>query len=90
MAIPDYQNIMLPLLQCLSDRQEHSSREVIDNLGIKFRLSDEEKQKLLPSGKQAVFDNRVEWARTYLKKAGLLESTRRGFFQITSRGRREF
>jgi restriction system protein len=49
-------------------------------------LSDEERRKLLPSGQQALFDNRVGWARTYQKKAGLIESTRRGYFRITQRG----
>ncbi|MFN6394059.1 MAG: restriction endonuclease, partial [Aphanizomenon sp.] len=52
-----------------------------------FNLSDEEKKGLLPSGQQTVFDNRVGWARTHLKKAVLLEYPKRGFFQITERGR---
>ncbi len=87
MSIPDFQSIMLPLLKYLADQQEHSLRDVIDSLTLNFELCEVEKQKLLPSGKQAIFDNRVGWARTYLKKAVLLESTKRGFFQITVRGR---
>ena len=86
MAIPDYQSIMLPLLRLAGDRQEHSLREVIEALAGEFYLTDEERKELLPSGRQATFDNRVGWARTYLKKAGLLESTKRGYFQITERG----
>lgn len=86
MPIPDYQSIMLPLLRLAADEQEHSLREAIDTLSIKFALTDEEREEILPSGKQAVFDNRVGWARTYLKKAGLVESPRRSFFRITSRG----
>jgi restriction system protein len=86
MTIPVFQQIMLPLLQLLEDRQEHSLRQVIDSLTNQFKLTQEEQHELLPSGKQAIFDNRVGWARTYLKKAGLLESTRRGFFRITDRG----
>ena len=86
MAIPVFQQIMLPLLQLLEDKQEHSLRQVIDSLTNQFNLSPEEQRELLPSGKQAIFDNRVGWARTHLKKAGLLESTRRGFFRITDRG----
>jgi restriction system protein len=86
MAIPDYQSIMLPLLKLAGDRQEHSLREVIEALADEFYLTDEERKELLPSGRQATFDNRVGWARTYLKKAGLLESTKRGYFQITERG----
>jgi len=87
MAIPDYQTIMLPLLKFAGGGQEHSLRETIDFLANKFNLSDEEKKELLPSGLQATFDNRVGWARTYMKKAGLLESTRRGYFCITAQGK---
>jgi restriction system protein len=86
MTIPDYQSIMLPLLKLATDRQEHSLREVIEALADEFYLTDEERKELLPSGRQATFDNRVGWARTYLKKAGLLESIKRGYFQITERG----
>ena len=86
MAIPVFHQIMLPLLQLLEDKQEHSLRQVIDSLTNHFNLTQEEQHELLPSGKQAVFDNRVGWARTHLKKAGLLESTKRGFFRITDRG----
>lgn len=77
---------MLPLLKLAADQQEHSLGEAIDSLALEFGLSDKERQELLPSAKQSVFNNRVGWARTYLKKAGIIESTKRGFFTITSRG----
>jgi len=86
MAIPDYETIMLPLLKLTGDRKEHSGRETIDALAQAFGLTDEERRELLPSGRQSTFDSRVGWARTYLKKAGLLASTRRAHFQITERG----
>lgn len=86
MAIPDYQSIMLPLLNIASDREEHSLREAINSLAKEFKLTEEEKKELLPSGKQAKFDNRVGWARTYLEKAGLLKKPRRAHFIITERG----
>lgn len=86
MPIPDYQGIMLPLLKYVGDQKEHSLRESIEALADKFKLSDNERKELLSSGPQAVFDNRVGWARTYLKKAGLLETTRRAFFKITDTG----
>lgn len=86
MAIPDFQKIMLPLLKFLKDKQEHSIRETIDSLADQFDLSEEERRELLPSGQQAIFSNRVGWARTHLKKAVLLEPTRRGYFKITERG----
>jgi len=85
-AIPDFQSVMLPLLQFAEDKQEHSLREAIDSLADDFALTADERKKLLPSGQQEVFVNRVGWARTYLAKAGLLRSTRRGYFEITDRG----
>lgn len=86
MAIPDYQTVMLPLLRFAGDRQEHSLRETIDALADEFALSEDERKALLPSGQQQVFDNRVSWARTYLTKAALLQSTRRAHYEITQRG----
>lgn len=72
MSIPDYQSIMLPLLEFAGDGREHTVREAIEFLATWFGLNDQERKMLLPSGQQAIFDNRVGWARTYLKKAGLL------------------
>jgi restriction system protein len=86
MSIPNYQVIMLPLLKFIGDGKEHSIREAIEILANQFGLTPEERQTLLPSGQQPVFDNRVGWARTYMKKAGLLESPRRGYMRITERG----
>lgn len=86
MAIPDFQSIMLPLLRLAADGKEHSSQEAVEVLADEFQLTDEERQELLPSGKQARFDNRVAWARSYFKQARLVENTRRGYFRITSRG----
>jgi len=86
MAIPDYQTVMLPLLRFLKDAKEHSIGEVVDALADEFNLSAEERQQLLGSGQQTVIRNRAGWARTYLKKAGLIASTRRGYFCITERG----
>lgn len=88
MAIPGYQSVMLPLLKLSSDGAQHSIREAIDSLARVFKLSDSDRREVLPSGRQAVFDNRVGWARTYMKKAGLLTSPQRGYFQITPRGRK--
>ena len=86
MAIPDYQTCMLPLLQLLRDGQERSFRDVEDELGLLFELSPKERSELLPSGQQSIFKNRLGWARTYLKKACLVEYTKRGVFKITPRG----
>jgi restriction system protein len=79
MAIPDYQTIMLPLLKFAADGKEHSTRESIEYLASQFKLTDEERKELLPSGTARLFDNRVGWASTYIRKAGLIESKRRGY-----------
>ena len=84
--IPDYQSLMLPLLKLVSDRQEHKYRDLIENLATEFQVTDEERKELLASGNQAIFDNRVGWAKTYLKKAGLLDSPKRATFVITQIG----
>lgn len=86
MAIPDFQSIMLPLLKLTVDGKEYSSKDTAEALAKQFQLSDDENKELLPSGRQGTFANRVGWARTYLKKALLLNSPKRGVIQITPRG----
>lgn len=84
--IPTYEEIMLPMLKYISDGEEHSLSEVHDSLAEHFEVDEEEIRELLPSGQQPIFRNRVGWARTYLKKAGLLTSPKRAHFRITDRG----
>lgn len=88
MAIPDYQSIMLPLLKLLSNKEEHSLKDCVSEIAKSFKLSEHEKGQLLPSGGQTIIHNRTAWAKTYLAKAGLLTSTRRGFFQISGDGQK--
>lgn len=85
--IPDYQSIMLPLLQKIADGDIHRFRKLVESLATEFGLTDEEQKELLPSGQQPIFDNRVGWANTYLKKAGLIKSEKRGYLQITDLGK---
>ena len=87
MPVPDYQSLMLPVLQLAADGEEHKFSQAIDDLAEKFDLTDDERNELLPSGTQAVFNNRVGWARSYLKQAGLLNTPRGGYFTISQRGR---
>lgn len=87
MPIPDFQNLMLPLLQIAADGAEHRLSDAIEALAQQFQLSEAERDELLPSGGQPRFVNKVGWARTHLGKALLLESPRRGWFCITQRGR---
>ena len=86
MTIPDYQSIMLPLLKFAGDNQEHTIREAIDHIADTFKLTEQDRKEVLPSGSQYIIDNRVGWARTYLKKAGLLETPKRSYFKITELG----
>ncbi len=85
MFVPDYQSLMLPVLM-VSAAGEVRIGDAVDRIAEKLQLSPDERAQLLPSGKQTLFGNRVHWAKTYLTKAGLLESTRRGHFKITERG----
>ena len=85
-AIPDYQTLMLPVLKLAADGGEHKFSHAVELLAGEFSLSTKERNELLPSGSQAVFNNRVGWARSYLKQAGLLSSPKRGFFTLTPKG----
>ena len=84
--IPDYQTLMRPVLECASQGEVRISA-VVDELAEKFQLTHDEREELLPSGKQSRFANRVHWAKGYLKQAGLVRATRRGHFVISDRGR---
>jgi len=87
MAIPTFQMVMLPLLKyCAENPQEHRMDELNDVIIKHFSLTDEEKNQLLPSGKQEIIYNRVGWARSHLKIAGLLEDPKRGYVKITQLG----
>ncbi len=88
MAVPDYQSVMLPLLEHAASRDgEISTGEAVDALAATLGLTEDDLKQMLPSGIQQTFVNRVGWAATYMKKAGLLEATRRGYYRITQRGR---
>jgi restriction system protein len=88
MAIPDFQTIMLPFLKFSGDGRVHSKHETVEYLADAFDLTEEERKELLPSGKQGLFDNRVAWAKTYMKQAKLIDSPKWGLFAITERGKR--
>lgn len=85
MAIPDYQSLMLPVLE-LASKGETSVPAVETEVATRFDLSDNERQQMLPSGKQRLLSNRIHWAKFYLTRAGLLESPKRGRFVITTAG----
>lgn len=86
MAIPTYEQIMLPMLELLKDENTYNNKECVEKLSEKLNLTEEEVRELLPSGRKRVFYNRVNWAKTYLKRAGLVEAPRRGEVKITQLG----
>jgi len=86
MPIPDFQQCMRPHLLSLKDGEVHHFNEAYEDVCKHFDVSDDEKRQLLPSGKQTVVKNRCGWARTYMKKAGLLLDPKRSHVQITEQG----
>jgi restriction system protein len=84
--IPDYQSLMRPVLECARNEPRKIS-DVVEEISDRLQLSEEERQKMLPSGKQTTIANRVHWARSYMKQAGLVRNIRRGWFELTDRGR---
>lgn len=86
MAIPSFQDFMLPLLELLKDEKPHKMSDVREKLAEYFNLSEEDKRVLLPSGKQKLYVNRIGWATTYLNYAKLIEKIERGVYKVTERG----
>jgi len=86
MAIPSYQEILLPLLDFTKDGKDHSMQEAEEYIAGYFKLSEAERKELIPSGRSFLISNRVGWSRTYLKKAGLIDLPKRSYIKITSRG----
>lgn len=86
--IPDFQSLMLPFLKLMGDGQVRHINQIYESLCLEFNLTEEEKEALLPSGKDRIMRNRIGWTRTYLKKAGLISSPQRGSFIINDEGRR--
>ena len=86
MSIPDYQTIMLPLVR-LCEHDTVAFRDAIEMISEQFNLSEEEKDRMIPSGRQSIMRNRVSWAITYLVKAGILERPQPACVCLTKRGR---
>lgn len=86
MAIPDFQSLMLPVLEFARDDREHTNAELLDHVRTRFGLTDEEMAQTTPSARQTTVLNRVSWAKVYLGKAGLLERPRRGTIRISRKG----
>lgn len=87
MAIPTYEDFMLPLLSAIADGDVHRLKDLYPILAAQFPMTAVELVQKLPSGQQLVFHNRIGWARSYLKAAGLVVSPQRGFVTLTDLGR---
>lgn len=88
MAVPKFFEFFEEFLRAIEDGELHTAKEVRQILSLHMRLSEEDLAEVLPSGKQSKFDNRVAWARTYLDKAGLIETPSRGKYRITDNGKK--
>ncbi len=86
MPVPDYQELMLPVLK-LAAQGEKSIPEIEGSVADQFFLTRQEREQILPSGRQRVLANRLHWAKFYLTRAGLLVSPRRGRFTVTDVGK---
>lgn len=86
MPVPKYYEMQRPFLEALKDGKQHSLRDIEKFIIAHFNLTKKDIAEMLPSGKQSVVRNRVGWASTYLKKAGLIESPARAVFKITEVG----
>lgn len=85
--LPRYDEFYMPLLHVLQDGKTYTMKEVKKRIAENLHLSDEVLLERLASGRQSVYDNRVNWAKTYLKKAKVVESPKRAQIMITDRGK---
>src|SRR5438046_1151147 len=87
MAIPTYDQIMLPLLQTLEDGQLHTRRELSKRMADQFQLTPEERASMLPSTRVTRISHRTGWAAFGLRRAGLADNPVEGSLQITAEGK---
>lgn len=86
MAVPGYQEFMLPLLKLAADGNEYSIAAAVAMLAEEMKISADDRASFLPSGTQTKLYNRVAWAATYLSKSLLIEKIGRGRFKVATRG----
>lgn len=88
MAVPKFIEFFTPFLHAVQDGKIHKAKEVQASIAQEMNLSTEDLQEMLPSGRQSTFNNRVAWARTYLDRAGLVETPARAQYRITEQGQK--
>lgn len=86
MSVPDYESTMLPILRFLEDGQVRKTSEIVNYVAKHFSLTTDDMKELIPSGRAKLVNNRVGWACTYLRKAGLISSPQRAYNKITDDG----
>ena len=86
MSLPKYNELYNPFLEALRDGQTYTLKEVRDRVAKNLHLSAEDLAEQLSSQRQSLYANRMAWANTYLKKAGMVEAPRRGLCRITPAG----
>lgn len=90
MAIPTRRIIEIPLLHLIYTLGgEVSPADTFKPLADYFKLSDKERNQILPSGLSRKWDNRVQWARLALIHRGFLDGSVRGIWKITPAGKKE-
>ena len=88
MPVPDFQSLMLPILKALSENEESSNAEIRNRVMTSEGLTESDTEEMLPSGKQSIFTNRVAWALSHMRRAGLVYRARRGVYQLSPEGNR--
>ena len=87
MAVPDYQTLMLPLLRHAAEKGgETHIGALADEIANELKLTADDLAALIPSGGQTLLLNRLHWAKSYMQRAGIIESTRHGYFRVTQMG----
>lgn len=88
MSVPKFDEFMKPLLAAIKDGKTYKIKDVAAMLAKQRNLSADDLAEMLPSGRQTVYKNRVAWAKTYLKKAGLIDNPAYGMIAITETGKK--
>lgn len=85
---PEFVRFFGPLLDTLRELGDSGRpKEVTEHLASREKISDEELNRTLKNGSSR-FANQVAWARLYLAKAGLIDTSQRGVWTLTETGHR--
>jgi restriction system protein len=88
MAVPGFQEMFLPYLQCLADGKPRHNSEIREYIEKALQISKADLEEMVPSGQSTKVANRVGWARTHLSKAGLTAQVTRGVYRISDEGKK--